>query len=310
MRAVAVTGFGAVPELVEVPTPVPGPGEVLVRLAAAGVNPFDWKVADGMLDGKMPHVFPLILGVDGAGTVEALGDGVTRFAVGDAVYGQFFHRPVGTGTYAEYVAVPENKAITAAPANVRPTQAAAVPTAGMAGLALVDEIGAGHGQTILIVGATGGVGSFAVQLAAARGAHVIATASDADADRIRSYGAAEIVDHRAAPVTDQVPAGIDALIDTASDAGGFAANAKLVRAGGVAVTTRYVADVDALAAVDIRAVNINANASAAALDRLRADIDSGRLRVPVETEIPLDGAPEAIARSRSGHSHGKTVIVL
>jgi NADPH:quinone reductase-like Zn-dependent oxidoreductase len=258
----------------------------------------------------MPHTFPLILGVDGAGEVAEIGPGVTRFAVGDAVYGQFFHAPVGAGTYAEYVTVPETQAITAAPSNVRPAVAAAVPTAGIAALTLVEEVGAAPGRTVLIVGATGGVGSFATQLAAARGARVIATAGGDAAERIRSYGAAEIVDHHAAPVSEQVPAGIDALIDVVSDAATFAVNAELVRAGGTAATTVFVADVEALAARDVRGVNVNAAASPELLDRLRGEIDAGRLRVPVQAEVPLAAAPEALARVRAGHANGKTVIVL
>jgi len=310
MRAVAVSKFGAVPELVEMPRPAVGDGEVLIRLVAAGVNPFDWKVADGMLDGRMPHTFPLILGVDGAGEVAEIGAGVTRFAPGDAVYGQFFHAPVGAGTYAEYVAVPESQSITAAPTSVPATVAAGVPTSGIAALTLVQKVGAAPGRTVLVVGATGGVGSFVVQLAAAAGAHVIATASGDAAERIRGYGAAEIIDHRAAPVSEQVSPEIDALIDVVSDGPAFAANAELVRDGGTAITTVFAADVDALAQRGVRGINVNASASAELLDRLAAEVDAGRLVVPVETELPLDGAPEAITMSRSGRSRGKTVIVI
>jgi len=310
MRAVAVSSFGASPELVEVPTPTPGPGEVQVRLEAAGVNPFDGKVADGMMEGAMPHTFPLILGVDGAGTVAAVGDGVTRFSPGERVFGQFFHAPVGTGTYAEYIVVPESQAITTLPAEVPAVVAAALPTAGMAALTMLEEVGAGPGKTVLIVGATGGVGSFATQLAAAAGARVIATATPAAAERILRYGAAEIVDHQQAPVADQVPAGIDALIDVVSDAGTFAANAALVRPGGTAVTTVFVADVDALAKRDVRGININAKARPHLLDRLAAAVIAGTLEVPVEAEVPLDAAPDALTRIRAGRANGKTVIVL
>jgi len=310
VRAVAVTAFGAIPELVDIPQPEAGPGEVLVRLAAAGVNPFDWKVVDGMLDGKMPHTFPLVLGVDGAGTVAAVGAGVTRFAAGDQVYGQFFHAPVGAGTYAEYVTVPEGQAITAAPASVPASAAAAVPTAGVTALTLLDEVGAGPGQRLLVVGATGGVGSFVTQLAAARGAHVIATASGDGVDRIRGLGAAETVDHHKGSIAGQLADGVDALIDVVSAAPAFAANAGLVRAGGVAATTVFAADVEALAERQVRGVNVNGKPTPELLDLLAAEIDAGRLRVPVETQVPLAEAPEALALSRSGHSRGKTVILI
>jgi NADPH:quinone reductase-like Zn-dependent oxidoreductase len=242
--------------------------------------------------------------------VAEIGADVTRFAPGDAVYGQFFHAPVGAGTYAEYVTVPQTQAITAAPANVRPALAAAVPTAGMAALTMVEEAGIMPGHRVLVVGATGGVGSFTTQLAAARGAHVIVTAGATDADRMRSYGAAEVVDHHSGPVAEQLNADVDALIDVVSDAPAFAENSALVLPGGVALTTVYVADVDALAARGVRAANINARASVELLDQLRGEIDAGRLRVPLTAEIPLEGAPEAVAGSRTGRSHGKTVIVL
>jgi NADPH:quinone reductase-like Zn-dependent oxidoreductase len=305
VRAVAVSKFGGTPELVDIPQPTAGPGEVLVKLAAAGVNPFDW-----MLDGKAPHVFPLVLGIDGAGTVAAVGSGVTRFAVGDAVYGQFFHRPVGTGTYAEYVTVPAGQTIAAAPSSVSAAAAAAVPTSGATGLALVEEVGAGPGQRLLIVGATGGVGSFATQLAAARGAHVIATARGNAVGRIRDLGAAETIDHRAGPIADQLPDGVDALIDVVSDASAFAANAALVRPGGVAVTTVFAADPEALAERQVRGVNLNAAPSPETLDLLAAEIDAGRLRIPVGTEVPLAEAPAAVALSRSGRAAGKIVILI
>src|SRR5579863_2950848 len=107
MRAIAVRQLGEVPEMMDLPKPTPGPGEILVKLRAAGVNPFDWKIIDGVAEAGRPHVFPLILGVDGAGTIEAVGSEVKTFAVGDGVYGQFLHSPVGIGTYAEYVIAPE-----------------------------------------------------------------------------------------------------------------------------------------------------------------------------------------------------------
>jgi NADPH:quinone reductase-like Zn-dependent oxidoreductase len=315
MRAVAVPGFGSAPELIELPRPGPGPGELLVRLAAAGVNPMDWKIAGGELDGRMPHTFPLVVGVDGAGTVETVGEGVTRFAPGDAVYGQFFRSPLGTGTYAGYVVAPEEMetgAVHRIPEGVTESLAAAAPTAGMTALGVVSEVGATEGQTVLIVGATGGVGSFATQLAAARGARVIAT-SRPDADAwIRGLGAAETVDYAEAPIGEQVraacPGGVDVLLDLVSGVPTFAEHAALVREGGSAASIVFAADPDALRARGIRGSNYLVQGKAELLRRLTAEIEAGRLRIPVESEVPLDGAIAALARSRAGGARGKTVI--
>jgi len=158
MRAIAVTAFKSAPQFMDVPNPQPKKGEILVRLSAAGINPFDWKIGDGMLDGQVPHIFPLVLGLDGAGTVHAVGPDVTRFRVGDRVFGQFWQLPLGRGTYAELAAVSENAPIARIPDALAIVDAAAFPTAGMAAFDLLEKSGLKAGDTALIVGATGGVG--------------------------------------------------------------------------------------------------------------------------------------------------------
>jgi NADPH:quinone reductase-like Zn-dependent oxidoreductase len=314
MRAVVVRALRGTPELIEVPKPTPEAGEYLIRMGAAGMNPFDQKLANGLLDGKMSHVFPLILGVDGAGTVERLGDGVRRFAVGDSIYGQFFRPPVGKGTYAEYATVPERLAVSKAPRSVDVSQAAAVPTAGMTALYSLDVAGLTSGQSVLIVGATGGVGSFATLLASRRGLRVIATAGPDAEEYVRSLGAEETVDYRKEPVVPQLrkkyPEGVDAVLDFASEPEAFAANASLVRRGGAALTSRGAAKVDELRQAGIRGVNIDLEASVALLDRMTKEIDEGGLRIPLGSKIPLEKAAEAFAHLQSHGARGKTVIVL
>lgn len=332
MRAIAVRQFGAAPELMELPEPTPAAGELRIRLTAAGLNPFDWKVADGVLDGRLPHVFPLVLGMDGAGTVDALGDGVTQWRVGDQVYGQFFAPPVGRGTFADYVCVPATVAMARTPGTVSLAAAAGAPTAGMTAITLRDALwsqsaesadGSGPAsaagsvdgpRTVLVVGATGGVGSFFTQLAAANGAHVVATASSGQAERMRSLGAAETVDFAKGSVIDQVRSlgvgPVDALVDLVSPAPAFAELARLVAAGGAALTTIGAADVEALAARKVRGVNIQMRASSELLGRLTAEIDAGRLRIPVEHELRLDEAAKAISENKSGRARGKTVFVI
>jgi NADPH:quinone reductase-like Zn-dependent oxidoreductase len=184
----------------------------------------------------------------------------------------------------------------------------------MTALTLVDEVAADAGKIVLVVGATGGVGAFVTQVAAARGARVIATAGSDRAEWMREFGAADTIDYRQAPVAEQVraayPDGVDGLIDTVSEAPAFARVASLVRPGGTAATTVFAADPEALAERDVRGLNLNARMTVALLDRLTAEIDGGRLRIPVETTVPLADAPDALARCRSGHTRGKTVILI
>lgn len=313
MKAVAVSAFRATPELMELPKPEVRPGTLLVRVSAAGMNPFDWKMIDGILDGHVPHQFPLILGVDGAGIVEAVGEGVSRFKTGDRIYGQFIHNPIGEGSYAEYAIVPENAAITHAPSSIQLEIAAAVPTSGMTAQQLLEHAGLQKGQTLLILGATGGVGSFAVQLAAAQGLQVIATAAGAGAaDRMRALGASLVIDYVKEPVAAQVkaayPDGIDGLIDLMSNKENFSTLAGLVKEGGSAWTTAFVADSEALKARGIKGGNFETKSNTASLDQLTALIDSSKLHVPIEIVVALEDAPAALAQSRQGRAKGKTVI--
>lgn len=315
MKAVAVSKFKDIPAVMDLPKPVVRPGTVLIKVAAAGINPFDWKMVDGIMDGAMPHQFPLIMGVDGAGTVEEIGEGVTRFKKGDKVYGQFIHAPIGEGSYAEYAIVPEKSGLTLAPSSLSAAEAAAVPTSGMTAQQMLDHLNLQEGDTLLVVGATGGVGSFTVQLAKLQGIHVIATVGDdAAAERMKKLGATVTINYKAAPLGQQVkakyPGGVDGLIDVASDGAGFTANLDLVRPGGGALTTMFVADEAALKARSIHGGNFETKGSAASLDTLSLIIDRGELQVPVENKIRLEDVPDAIALSRQAKGKGKTVIII
>jgi NADPH:quinone reductase-like Zn-dependent oxidoreductase len=313
MRAIAVDKLKGEPRLLEVAQPVAKPDQLLVKIAATALNPFDWKVADGIM-GKTPTVFPLILGQDAAGTVAATGDSVTRFKAGDRIFGQFFHTPLGEGTFAEYAVVPQTAPLVLLPPTVDFTTAAALPTAGMTALAMVEALELREQATVLIVGATGGVGSFATQIAADRGLQVLATASTpGDADRLRRLGAHEIYGSRNEALISDVqrnhPQGIDGVIDLVSDAAALTALANLVRQGGYVLTTVFSADEKMLQGRGLRGGNFEVKASSTLLRRLADIVAAGKLTVPIESTISLAEAPAAIARSRAGHSKGKTVIV-
>ena len=290
MRAITVTEYGASPALAELPTPEPGRGQVLLRLRAAGMNPMDRTLASG--DWKpMPATFPMVLGADGAGVVEKLGEGSSKFSIGDDLFGQLLIPPLGSaGTYAEYVAVTEDAPLVTVPAGLDDVVAASLPTAGGAGIALVDLLEPLTGKTVLIVGAGGGVGSFATQFAVNAGANVIANVRAGDTDRMRAYGAIETIDDTAVSLLDAVrnshPNGIDGLIDLVSDATGFAALASLVKAGGSAVTSVYVADESALRAAGITGVNFALQPSHELFERVGQAVAEGRIVAPPITEYP------------------------
>jgi NADPH:quinone reductase len=314
MRAVTVSEYGGTPVVAEVPTPEPGPGQVLMKVQAAGMNPMDRALSDGSWR-PSPATFPMVLGADCAGVVEAVGDRTTKASKGDALFGQLLVAPIGSaGTYAEYLAVTQDAPLARVPNGLDFAVAASLPTSGGAGLALVELLEPLSGKTVLIVGAGGGVGSFATQFAANAGARVIANVRASAAERMRAYGATETVDHTEVSLPDAVrgahPDGIDALIDLASDAEGFATLASLVRRGGTAATTKYVADPEALAAAEVTGINFVLQASTELLERLADALVAGHIVAPPITRIALDEAPAALSPTQPQPANGKTVITL
>lgn len=312
MRAIAVSEYGATPAPMNLPRPEPGPGEIVVKMIAAGLNPLDWKIADGMLKDSVDVPFPLILGQDGAGVVDAVGDDVTRLRHGEQVYGSFLGVERGLGSYAEYALVRDDGPVARMPEGMIYTQAAAVPTAGVTALAMVDEAGIDTGQTVLVVGATGGVGQCVVQLASRAGARVIATARADMADTMRRLGADETVDHSQGDLNGEVLAvhsdGIDVVVDMVSGTRSTEHIAQLLRPGGTYITTTWSVHPDAMEAKGLRGINFEYEPSAELLDRLSELIDAGALRVRVEREVPLEKAADALADNRAGGARGKTVL--
>ena len=312
MRAITVSSYGARPSVTELPAPQAGPGQVLIATRAAGMNPMDMQIANGGWQAQMPATFPLVLGADLAGTVQQDGPGAARFAPGDQVFGQLLIAPLGSaGTYAQYVACGQDAPLARIPAGLDPVTAAALPTVGVTALQIAQALAPLEGKIVVIVGAAGGVGSFVTQLAAQAGAHVDAVAPAAEAGRMAGYGAAETIDRAAMPLPDAVarahPDGIDVLVDVASDAAAFAALAGHVRPGGTALTTRYVADTDTLAAAGVTGVNYQLSMTAPLLDKLAARVAAGSIVPPPITRVTLDDVP-ALLGGRG--MEGKTVITM
>jgi NADPH:quinone reductase-like Zn-dependent oxidoreductase len=253
------------------------------------------------------------MGSDGAGVIEAVGAEVTRFRPGDRVYGQFMKVALGVGSYAEYTVAPAEGKLAAMPGDLSFAVAAALPTASVTAYQAIESMRLEPGMTVLVNGASGGVGQSAVQFAAARGAHVLATAPADLAERMRDLGADEIVDFTRGPTAEQVtasrPEGIDAVLDLVSTPGQADPLVALLRPGGVIVSTNGALDTEALAARDLRGVNFFSSATPEVLADIAGLAASGRLRVTIDAEVALEDAPAAIARARAGHARGKTVIV-
>jgi NADPH:quinone reductase-like Zn-dependent oxidoreductase len=313
MRAIAEETFGGPIALMDLPSPEIGAGEVLIRVRAAGVNPFDWKVADGELKDQMKHHFPLILGFDAAGVIERVGADVTALAEGDEVYGYLFKPVIGDGAYTEYVGSPAT-IVARKPVTVGFAEAAALPTPGLAAMDLVDAADIREGETILIVGATGGVGSYATQLAARRGAHVIATARRTNEALVRELGAGETIDHTTEDLVDTVrmahPGGIEAVIDVVSDRETLGRVSTLVNEGGRLASSVYAADVEELAKRDIVGTNVSMQPGARRLGELSRMVDAGEIAVRLDHTFPLESAPEELEQRRIGTVRGKIVLLL
>jgi NADPH2:quinone reductase len=313
MKAITIKEYGAEPELTEVADPQSGRGQLLITVQAAGVNPVDSMVAAGAMRDVIPATFPLILGADFAGVVTSVGPGAAQFAQGQAVFGQLMIAPLGSaGTYAERIAVTADAPIAPIPAGLDPVEAAALPTAGVTALEIIESLEALAGKSVLLVGAAGGgVGSFATQLAVNAGARVIAVAGPDARDRMQTYKVAHTVDYTAGAVPAALarvcPDGVDVVIDLASDADAFSSLASLVRPGGTALTTRGVADAAALAANNVNGVNFVASVTSVQLTRLADAVVAGDVAVPPITRIKLDEVPLLAA---AAHVDGKTVIVL
>jgi NADPH:quinone reductase-like Zn-dependent oxidoreductase len=290
----------------DVEQPAPGPGEVRLRVAASAFNPVDDGIRGGYLRDVFPVTLPHIPGIDVAGTVDALGEGVTGLQVGDDVIG--FLPMVADGAAAEYVVAPAEN-LAPAPTSIPLPDAAALPMVGLtAWQALFDDAGLTAGQRVLINGAGGAVGGYAVQLAKRAGAHVIATASPRSSRRVASAGADEVIDHTTAEVTVTEP--VDVLLNLARiTPEELVALVALVRAGGVVANTVPTIPTPADEQRGVRAVGVFVRSDAAQLSRLVALVDRGELRVDVAERVPLCELPAVHAKAAAGELPGKVIVL-
>lgn len=310
MRAFVLPAFGSAPEVREIDPPQPGEGEVRVRVHAASVNGFDLSVASSRLQGMMEHRFPVVLGKDFAGTIDAVGAGVTDYAPGDRVFGVVTQPYLGDGSFGELVTVAVDVGLARLPDAVDFTTGAALGLAGTAALMAAEGAELGAGQTVLVAGATGGVGAQAVQLAKLAGARVIATAHSDDARRfVMDLGATEVVDYAgediAAAVLAANPDGVDAVLHFAGDP---AALLPAVRRGGRFASTMLMSP-EQLPADGVTVLPVYANPTQETLERLAVNQSEGRTLATIQRTYRFDEAPAALGAFAAG-TLGKIVIVI
>jgi len=313
MKAFALDEFGQPGSLHELPVPNPAEGQVRVRVAAAGLNPFDNAVVQGYLKDRMEHHFPLVPGMDGSGTVDAIGSGVSAWSVGDDVFGSVGKGYLGEGTLAEFVTMSAGT-IARKPSTVEHATAAAIPTAGVTALNMIDALALGEGQIVVAVGATGGVGSYLVQLAARRGARVVAVCSGENADYARRLGAADVVDYTTGDIAEAVrskyPDGIAAIADMHGDKDGLARLAEQLRTGGHVASVVGAADAEALGGRGIEATNVMGRVTAGSLEALLGMLVAGEIAAPEIRSFSLAQAGDAMAAVATHHVRGKIIVTV
>ena len=307
MRAAVYDEYGEADVLTvrEHPDPPVGPDTVLVRARATSINPVDWKVRKGFLQGAYPHHLPIVPGWDVAGVVEAVGPAVvTGVEVGDEVYGYVRRDDVCWGTAAELVPAPQ-RTVTRKPSSLSFEEAAAVPLAGLTAYqCLVEALDVQAGERVLVHAAAGGVGRFAVQIALARGATVVGTASPRNHESLRALGVEEVVDYTAGPVSEQLSAPVDAVLDLIG--GDALADAPKQ----VKDSSRITSVIEADTVLELGGRYVFVRPERDHLDALTRLVDEGRLQVEVAATYPLDRIADAHRESESGHTSGKIVVSM
>ncbi|WP_249998361.1 NADP-dependent oxidoreductase [Actinoplanes sp. M2I2] len=312
MKAVRFHEFGG-PEVLryeDADQPVPGAGQVRLRVAATSLNGVDANIRGGRMQGPIPVGLPHTPGFDVAGTVDALGADVDSVAIGDQVIG--FLPMAGPGAAAEYVIAPAD-VLTAAPTTVPLADAAALPAVGLtAWQALFEHAELTAGQRILINGAGGAVGGYAVQLAANAGAHVIATAGPGSARRVRELGADEVIDHTTTEVTTAVTEPVDVVLNLAPiDPARLGALVALIRDGGTLVNTTVWMPAPADEKRGVKGIDLYVRSDTGQLAQLVGQVDAGRLRIDIAERVKLADLPALHARAATGDlPSGKITVTV
>ncbi|WP_329048708.1 NADP-dependent oxidoreductase [Amycolatopsis sp. NBC_01488] len=310
MKALLARTYGPLEhlEIGDLPRPAPGPGQLLVRVEAAAVNPIDVALVTGRLRAELPVRHPFVPGVDVSGVVAAVGAGTGPFAIGDAVIAW---KGVPSGAFAEYTIVRADDSAAVRPAGLDARRGAALPTGALTAAALLDEAGLGPGSTLLVVGATGGLGSYTVQLAKRAGATVFATGRTGDGGYLRNLGADDVIDYStenvAERIRDRAPDGVDAVIDVAQAGPALASSAAAVKPGGLVVSP-----LGGPPSFDrnVTARYTGTTTPTGRLAELAGLAATGDLRVEIDREYPFTEARQALTDFAGRHVRGKLVITF
>jgi NADPH:quinone reductase len=308
MKAITVTQEGAAPALQDVDEPgSPGAGEVVVRVQASSINHLDGGIAAGMLAEMLPHEYPITLGRDFAGVVEEVGEGVSSVAAGDEVFGEVSAMvpPVHDGAWAERIVVGEGF-FAKKPDGVDTAEAGAAPLAALTALGIVDALELSSGQTVLVIGATGGVGTIVVQLAKAAGATVIAPALPEDEEFLRGLGVDEVLPREGdlvETVRERYSDGVNALVDVVTPYQPTPYDGVLAEGGRVASPTNAAGE-----GPGRTNVNHGAFINRESLDRVGGLLADGTIKVPIQRTVELAEAPEALGSLTGSHTQGKVAL--
>ena len=305
MQAIQVNEYGGVEQLkvVEIPKPIAQRGQVLVRIHATSFNPIDAKRVSGKMREFFPLTFPFIPGGDFSGVIDSVAENISGYQPGDVVYGN----SEAAGTYAEFLAVEVNK-VSPKPRNLSHIDAASLGVVAQTALQALDHAHLQAGQTILIHGASGAVGTAAVQLAKVRGAHVIASGSAASLDRLRGYGADQVFDYKTTPF-ESVASNVDAVLDTVGGEVQQRSYAVLKPGGYLVAIAQPPSPVEAQKR-GVHALFFSTDSSIETLQKLTPLIEAGQLRPHVAKTYPLTSAAQAWQDIATSHIEGKVVFVV
>ncbi len=312
MKAIGIRHFGGVETLekLELPQPQPGPHEVLLRIHAAGVNPVDWKIREGLFQGRMPHAFPIVLGWDAAGTIEAVGEKAYYTSVGEAVFAYCRKEILPDGTYGDLIVL-RHQHLAPKPRNLSFEEAAVLPLSGLTAYqCLFEALKLKAGEKILIHAGAGGVGGYAIQMAKGVGAHVITTSSAAHHDYLAKLGVDEVIDYTRSPFVEALrrahPQGLDAVFDTI---GGQTQldSAEVLRPGGRLVSILAIKE-DYFRQKGLEPHYVFVRPDAEQLLKIRDMAEQGSLQVKLAKTFPLEQAAQAQELIQRGHTEGKIAL--
>lgn len=315
MKALVIEKFGGLEEMhwANLPTPNPQKGEVQIQISHTAVNPVDWKICEGYLQKQLPHLFPLIPGWDAAGTISAVGEGVSSFNVGDKVYTYCRKPTVQWGTYAEYVCF-DAEYVAHMPQKLTPAQAAAIPLVALtAWQSLFDVAKLQQGQTILIHAGAGGVGSMAIQFAKHKGAKVYTTASENHHEYVKKLGADAVIDYNKQSFKDLIskfePNGLDVVFDCV----GYEtldASYSCVKKDGYLVSIVNVPNKEKCSECGIHGEFAFVRPDGEQLAEISRLIDEGKITPPSIKEMPFNEYAQAWKQIQSQHTQGKIVLKI